>query len=159
VHKAAREASPAAAPAAAPAPDLTGLVTSKDFEAFKNQFMNELKAQLPALQKLDKLDNLQQGQTGVGVDLKAELESFRKNVAADVKEAADDIKKIAKDKINAEKLRIMQDNNLSEAEMKARLAFLDAQERAINQNFETVGRQVESADGDVMDKADLLSNL
>src|SRR3954467_10460848 len=57
VFKAPREAAQPAAPAAAPAappPDLSGLVTSKDFEAFKNQFLTELRGQLPALAKLDK---------------------------------------------------------------------------------------------------------
>src|ERR1700722_13669060 len=54
VFKAPREAAPATPAAPQAAPDLSGLVTSKDFDAFKQQFLTELRAQLPALQKLDK---------------------------------------------------------------------------------------------------------
>ena len=42
------------------------------------------------------------------------------------------------------------------------LAFLEEQEQQLLRNFETVGRRLESPqgdDGDVMDKADLLSNI
>ncbi|MEO1997870.1 MAG: hypothetical protein ABGZ17_21630, partial [Planctomycetaceae bacterium] len=46
-------------------------------------------------------------------------------------------------------------NSLSDAEIRARLAFLDEQERELLKNFETVGRQIEQdGDGDVLDKAD-----
>ena len=57
VFKAPREAGAPGAPAKAQ--DLSGLVTSADFEKFKTQFLDELKAQLPALQKLERLDKLQ----------------------------------------------------------------------------------------------------
>src|SRR5262249_50873154 len=55
VFKAPRDGSAQAAPAAR-APDLSGLVTSADFEKFKAQFLDELRTQLPALQKLEVLD-------------------------------------------------------------------------------------------------------
>jgi len=159
VFKAPREAAPAApAPAAsAPPPDLSGLVTSKDFEAFKHQFLTELRGQLPALQKLDKLDQLQTGAHQPGIDFKGELEGFRKSISEDVKAAADEIKQVARDKILAEKRKILADQNLSEAEMKLRIAFLEEKERELETNFESVGHKVEGQDGDVMDKADLLS--
>lgn len=160
VFKAPREAAPAAAPAApaAPPPDLSGLVTSKDFESFKNQFLAELRGQLPALAKLDKLDQLQTGaHQGPGVDFKGELEGFRKSLSDDVKAAADEIKQVARDKILNEKRKILADQNLSEAEMKLRIAFLEEKERELESNFESVGHKVEGHDGDVMDKADLLS--
>lgn len=159
VFKAPREAAPAAPAApAGPAPDLSGLVTSKDFESFKSQFLTELRNQLPALQKLDKLDQLQTGaHPAPGVDLKDQLEGFRKSIAEDVKAAADEIKQVARDKILAEKRKILADQNLTEAEMKLRIAFLEEKERELAKNFETVGHQVEGQDGDVMDKADLLS--
>ena len=35
----------------------------------------------------------------------------------------------------------------------------EEQERELIKNFESVGKQVEQEDGDVMDKADLLANL
>jgi hypothetical protein len=154
VHKAPREGSDQKAPAQ-PAQDLSGLVTSKDFESFKVQFMDELKKQLPALQKLDKLDQMPTGQ--VSVDIKSELEGFRKSIAEDVKQAADEIKQVARDKILSEKRKILSDQNLTEAEMKLRIAFLEEKERELEKNFESIGQKVESADGDVLDKADLLS--
>ncbi len=156
VFKAAREATHnTTAINMAPAPDLSGLVTSKDFESFKQQFLTELRNQLPALQKLDKLDTLGEAQTGV--NLKTELEGFRKSLVEDVKQATDEIKQVARDRILQEKRKILSDQSLSEAEMKLRIAFLEEKEHELEKNFESVGRQVESSDGDVMDKADLLS--
>ena len=162
VFKAPREAAPPSSGGStttiAPA-DLSGLVTSKDFEAFKSQFLTELRSQLPALQKLDKLDQLQTGAhaAAAGADLKDQLEGFRKSIADDVKAAADEIKQVARDKILAEKRKILADQNLTEAEMKLRIAFLEEKERELETNFESVGHKVEGQDGDVMDKADLLS--
>jgi hypothetical protein len=156
VFKAAREATHnTTAINMVPGPDLSGLVTSKDFESFKQQFLTELRNQLPALQKLDKLDTL--GEARTGVDIKSELEGFRKSLAEDVKQAADEIKQVARDKILQEKRKILSDQSLTEAEMKLRIAFLEEKEHELEKNFESVGRQVESTDGDVMDKADLLS--
>jgi hypothetical protein len=145
VFKAPREAGqPQSAPAAPP--DLSGLVTSKDFESFKTQFMDELKSKLPAALQ------------GINSDgLKTELEGFRKSIADDVKAAADEIKQVARDKILSEKRRILADQNLTEAEMKLRIAFLEEKERELEKNFDTIGQKIEGADGDVMDKADLLS--
>lgn len=155
VFKAAREAAVPGAPAAK-APDLSGLVTSADFEKFKTQFLDELRAQLPALQKLDKLDSLPTGANNV--DLKTELASLRKGIADEMKTAADELKQIARDKIASEKRRILSDQSLSEADMKARLSFLDEQERTLVRNFETVGRK-EEGDGGAVANADLLANL
>ncbi|MBI3723179.1 hypothetical protein HY251_04375, partial [bacterium] len=58
-----------------------------------------------------------------------------------------------------EKRRILADRSLPEPEIKARLSFLDEKERELEKNFETIGRQIEKNDGDIMDKADLLSEL
>lgn len=158
VFKAPREAAHAAPAPAAPPQDLSGLVTSKDFEAFKNQFLTELRGQLPALAKLDKLDQMQTGaHQGPGMDLKGELEGFRKSISEDMRAAADEIKQVARDKILNEKRKILSDQNLTEAEMKLRISFLEEKERELLSNFETVGHKVEGQDGDVMDKADLLS--
>jgi hypothetical protein len=157
VFKAAREGGPAPGPApAAAAPDLSGLVTSKDFESFKQQFLTELRNQLPALQKLEKLDQLSH-QAPPTVDLKDQLDGLRKSIADDVRQATDEIKQVARDKILQEKRKILSDQSLTEAEMKLRVAFLEEKERELEKNFETVGHQVEGQDGDVMDKADLLS--
>src|SRR5205807_1915669 len=123
--------------------------------------LDELKKQLPALQKLEQLDNLKKldnlhAQPTGALSLKEELEGFRKAIAGDVRQVVSEVQ-IAKEKIEAEKRKIMQDASLSDAEIKARLSFLEEKERELTKNFETVGRQIEGHDGDVMDKADLLS--
>ena len=68
------------------------------------------------------------------MDVRAELESFRKSIASDMKSATNDIKQVARDKILNEKRRILSDASLSEAEMKARIAFLDEKERELVKN-------------------------
>jgi hypothetical protein len=142
---------------------LRGLVTSEDFEKFKAQFLDELRKQLPALQKLEQLDALKKldtlsAQPAGPINLKEELEGFRKAIAGDVRQVVTDIQ-VAKEKIDAERRKILSDSSLSEAEIKARLSFLEEKERELTKNFETIGRTVEANDGDVMDKADLLSGL
>lgn len=164
VHKAPREgAGTGSQPTLAP-DQLKGLVTSADFEKFKAQFLDELKKQLPALQKLEQLDNLKKldgintASTGAVPNLKEELEGFRKAIAGDVREVLNEVQ-AAKERIEAEKRKILADASLSEAEIRARLSFLDDKERELTKNFDTVGRRVEATDGDVQDKADLLSEL
>lgn len=136
------------------------LLTAGEFnqrlESFKAQFLNELKAQIPGLEKLDKLELAQAPKDSV--DLKAELENVRKAIASDMREVVGDIK-VAREKIEAEKRRILSDASLSQHEIKARIAFLEEKERELAKNFESVGRTVEMSDGDVQDKADLLADL
>ena len=150
----------AAGPASSPAHQTTkDLLTAGEFnerlELFKAQFLNELKRQIPGLEKLEKLEI---GQAKESVDLKAELENVRKAIASDMREVVGDIK-VAREKIEAEKRRILSDASLSQHEIKARIAFLEEKERELGKIFESVGRTVEMSDGDVQDKADLLADL
>ncbi|MBL4847271.1 MAG: hypothetical protein JKY65_17265 [Planctomycetes bacterium] len=88
----------------------------------------------------------------------SQLEDVRSSISQDMQELVGELK-LVRDRFASVRGRIEVDNNLSEVEIKARLMFLDEQERELMKNFETVGRTVESDDGDVMDKADLLANL
>ena len=84
---------------------------------------------------------------------------MRAAISQDMQELVGELK-LVRERFASVKGRIKEDSSLSQAEVKARLAFLEEQERELLKNFETVGRQVESDDdGDVMDMADLLSNL
>lgn len=148
--------------AAAPAAEVPkNLLTTGEFqerlEQFKQQFLTELKSRLPALEKLDKLDLLESAPTGA-IDLRLELDNVRKAIASDMRTVVGEVE-AARGRIEEEKRRVLADASLSESEIRARVAFLEEKERELAKNFETVGRTVEATDGDVMDKADLLSNL
>ncbi len=106
-------------------------------DAFKTEFMSELRTHLP------------QGGDGEGIT---------SAITDDVKELVSELKSL-RGRFATVKGRVSTDNSLSAAEIKARLAFLDEQERELLKNFESVGKQIESDDGDVMDMADMLSNL
>lgn len=118
-------------------------LSSEELEGFKKRFMAELKETLPSLAQ---------------VANQAHLEQVRKAISTDVQAVVGELK-LLRDRIESEKGRIKLDPKLSDADVKARLAFLEEQERALLKNFETIGRQHRAEDGDVMDKADLLSNL
>lgn len=111
--------------------------------SFKDEFLSELRAQLPSLASSDSA---------------TALEEVREAISKDMQELVGELK-LVRDRFASVKGRIQDDPSLSEAEVKARLAFLEEQERELLKNFETVGKQVEHDDGDVMDKADLLANL
>ena len=85
---------------------------------------------------------------------------MRAAISSDVQALVGEFK-LLRDRFQSAKGRVREDPTLSDAEVKARLAFLDEQEQQLLKNFETVGRRVEQdhEDGDVMGKADLLSNL
>ncbi|RMG09200.1 MAG: hypothetical protein D6731_20230 [Planctomycetota bacterium] len=108
-------------------------------ERFKTEFLAELRERLPALGS-------------------AELSGLRESIHADVKSLVDEMKTL-RERFASVKGRVERDESLSSAEVKARLAFLEEQERELLKNFETVGKRVESDDGDVMDMADRLSEL
>lgn len=120
-------------------------MTSAELDEFKHAFMRELREQLPQL---------------ANVANSTHIESMRQAISQDVQALVGEFK-LLRDRFETAKGRVREDPTLSDAEVKARLAFLDEQERELLKNFETVGRRVEQQgeDGDVMDKADLLSNL
>ena len=120
-------------------------LSSEELEDFKRSFMRELREQLPQMANVANAGHVEQMRQAISQDVQALVGEF----------------KLLRDRFEVAKGAVRQDPKLSDAEVKARLAFLEEQERALLKNFETVGRRVESEkeDGDVMDKADLLSNL
>lgn len=124
----------AAAPAA---PGLSPERFDARMEEFREQLLGELRAALPVLQT-DSQHN----------------EALSRDMQALVNEL-----KLVRDRFETMKGQVKRDPNLSDGEIRARLAFLEEQEQQLLKNFETVGRRVEQEDGDVMDKADLLANL
>ncbi len=117
--------------------------TAEELDEWKRQFMAELKQQLPVV---------------AGAANASQLEQVRQAISSDVQALVGEFK-LLRDRFETAKGAVRHDPRLSDVEMKARLAFLDEQEEALLKNFDTVGREQRVEDGDVMDKADLLSNL
>ncbi|MCO5166583.1 MAG: hypothetical protein M9894_09485 [Planctomycetes bacterium] len=120
-------------------------VSGEELDAFKRSFMSELREQLPQLANVANASHIEQMRQAISQDVQALVGEF----------------KLMRDRFEFAKGRVREDPTLSDAEVKARLAFLEEQERELLRNFETVGRRIEQEqeDGDVMGKADLLSNL
>lgn len=108
--------------------------------------------------KAEMLEQMRSQSEPVAAAADGNLEAVRSAMSDDMKALTDELK-LVRTKFASVKGRIQDDPSLSEAEVKARLAFLDEQERELMKNFETVGKQVEDEGGDVMNNADLLSNL
>lgn len=94
--------------------------------------------------------------------LKDDLGSLRTSLAGDVRVMLDNLK-VARARLREEKDRILFDSSLPDAEIKARLACLDEQERELEKNFSEIGRKRSSmaaaGTGSVAEKADLLSSI
>lgn len=137
-------AAPSAVPAALVEPGVSKEEFASGLESFKQSLLSELRTHL---------------ESGEAKQEKGErLDEVRAAISEDMQELVGELK-LVRERFSAVKGRIKEDSNLSDAEVKARLAFLDEQERELIKNFQSVGRQVESEGGDVMDKADLLANL
>jgi hypothetical protein len=119
-------------------------MTAEDLDSrlgkFKDEFLDELRTQLPRLADRTQLDDV------------------REAISADVQTLVGELKEL-RTKFASVKGRVADDSSLSEAEVKARLAFLEEQERELLKNFETVGKQHEGDDNDLLEMADMLSNL
>jgi hypothetical protein len=91
--------------------------------------------------------------------LREDLGSLRASLAGDVRGILQELK-VAKARLREEKERVLEDSSLSDAEIKARLACLDEQERELEKNFSEIGRKRSMATtGSVAEKADLLSSI
>ncbi len=126
-------------------PDIQAGITAGELDdrllKYKQEFFSEFKVLLGSVGGKEDLDNLKQG------------------IVGDVQEMFDGLK-VAKLKLDAERKRIVTDASLSKAEIRARLAFLEQQERDLKANFSKLGRQTSTQNGDdILDKADLLSNI
>lgn len=117
-------------------------MSSAELEAFKRRFLEELRETMPVAAKGD------------------DLERVREAITSDVRQLVGEMK-LLRERFESARGEVRHDPRLSDVEMRARLAFLEEQEQALLKNFESLGKRVEQeqADGDVMGKADLLSNL
>ncbi len=144
------ERAPEAPLGAGAGPVLTAGMTQVQVDAsldrFKEQVLAELRAQLSGVQA-----NTESATS-------SQLEDVRSAISNDMQELVGELK-LVRDRFATVRGRVKENESLSDAEIRARMAFLEEQERELLKNFETVGREVESDDGDVMDKADLLANL
>ncbi len=95
---------------------------------------------------------------GFKESMKAELNALRTSVVGDVREVLGGLK-VAKLKLNDEKRRVLIDDSLSQAEVRARLAYLEEQERDLTSHFSSIGRKEDVAAAGVVAKADLLSSI
>jgi len=125
---------------------MTQVQVDASLDRFKEQVLSELRAQLSGVQA-----NAESATS-------SQLEDVRSAISNDMQELVGELK-LVRDRFATVRGRIQENESLSDAEIRARMAFLEEQERELLKNFETVGREVESDDGDVMDKADLLANL
>ncbi|MHC4389733.1 MAG: hypothetical protein ACYS22_00275 [Planctomycetota bacterium] len=91
------------------------------------------------------------------LSLREELGELRGALGGDVKKMLEGLR-VAKLKLNDEKRRVLVDTALSAAEIRARLAYLEEQERELTKNFQSIGRKAEGS-GEVEKNADLLSSI
>jgi hypothetical protein len=117
--------------------------TKDELEDWKRSFLSELKERLPVAPSAANADQLEQVRKAISTDVQALVGEF----------------KLLRERFESAKGAVRHDPRLTDADIRARLTFLEEQERELLKNFETVGRQQRTEDGDVMDKADLLSNL
>ncbi len=120
-------------------------ITASELDArlleYKTEFFSEFKALLGNIGAKDDLTHLKEG------------------IVGDVKEMFDNLK-VAKLRLDEEKRRIVGDASLSQAEIRARMAFLEQQERDLRANFSKLGHETSTQNGDdILGKADLLSNI
>lgn len=87
----------------------------------------------------------------------AALESFRATLREDFRGLLETFQ-VARVRLKEEREKLLVDTSLSDAEIKARLACLDEQERELEKNFKEIGRK-SSNHGSVAEKADLLSTM
>ncbi|GIW70628.1 MAG: hypothetical protein KatS3mg102_0170 [Planctomycetota bacterium] len=91
--------------------------------------------------------------------LRGELQQLRAALAGDVRTILGGLR-VARDRLDEQRRRVLADQSLSEAEIRARLAFLEEQEMELVRNFDALGRaHAPEAGGEVAAKADLLSRL
>jgi hypothetical protein len=78
-----------------------------------------------------------------------------------MKDGLTDLKKQLEQKLVAQRAAISSNPNLSDAEIRARLAFIEETERTLRTNFDRLGHVVEGEDvsSDVLGNADLLADI
>src|SRR5262245_40068616 len=102
---------------------------TQQLEAFKTAILGEMRASLPTLLS--------------GEEIKSELGQLHDSVLGGVRELLDKVRV----RLREEKARVVEDRTLTDAEVRARLAFLEEKERELDANFERLGHEAESAAG------------
>ena len=92
--------------------------------------------------------------------LSKELGQLRTSLAGDVREILSGLQ-VARAKLHEEKERVQQDSSLSDAEIRARLAFLDEKENELEKNFREIGKKKsgDTGSGNIAANAELLTKL
>ncbi|RME89056.1 MAG: hypothetical protein D6785_00250 [Planctomycetota bacterium] len=133
---------------------LSGEDLERTLESFKNKIIEEIRATLP-------LEIPQKDEKGSD-DIFEKLEELKENFAGNLGNLSESLEEIKK-KIREEKHRVLEDQALSGAELRARLKFLEEQEDQLVKNFDRLGKTStstrDSDDKGLMEKADLLSDL
>jgi len=123
----------------------------KSLEAFKASIMEEIKRSLPA--EAQPVSQQQSMQKEFG-EVREELRSGVKDVLASLEKM--------KSQISVGAGSDRGTTRLSDAEVKARLAFLEETEQRLKSNFKSIGQEIGAEDdgpSNVMDNADLLSSI
>ena len=98
---------------------------TQQLEAFKSSILSEMRASLPNLLS--------------GEEIKSELGQLHDSVLGGVRELLDKVRV----RLREEKARVAEDRTLTDAEVRARLAFLEEKERELDANFERLGHEAE----------------
>lgn len=123
---------------------------SGDLEAFKRSILDEIRTALPKAEAAGLTAEQMRGELA---ELKAALVGDMQNLIGNLK--------VAKLRLAEERERVLVDQSLTEADIRARLAFLDEQGSRLEKNFERLGRAHGSTSrpGDLLGNVDLLSNI
>lgn len=138
-------------------PGMTSEEMTTQLAEFKKSILEELKQSLP--QPVAK-EAPAETETMVSALLGEKIGAVQEELRAGVKGVLESLEAM-QSRLSVEKQRIVSNPNLSKAEIRARIAFIEETERNIQTNFEKVGHEIEGAGGqsDVMNQADLLSDL
>lgn len=130
---------------------LTDEALEKALSNFKNKIIEEIKNALPSSLKV----------TDHSGDMLEKMTRLQESFQGDMGQIKNSMEEI-KDKIRQEKFRVLEDQKLSSAELRARLKFLEEQEDEISKNFQRLGTTSTSTEPKgkgLMEKADILSDL
>jgi hypothetical protein len=102
---------------------------SQQLESFKASILQEMRASLPEVLS--------------GQEIKTELGHLHDSVLGGVRELFEKVRI----RLREERARVAEDHTLTDAEVRARLAFLEEKERELEANFERLGHEAEPAAG------------
>jgi hypothetical protein len=150
VFKESRQDSSSATQPSGVASGITSAEINSHLEEFKRSILKELKQSIPT----------QNSEPMVSALLGQQIGAVQEELRAGVKGVLESLEAV-QSRLSKERASVTANPNLSPAEIKARLAFIEETERTIQTNFDKVGQEIEGESGssDVIDHADLLSNI